>query len=301
MAFMAEQFRSSIGEYEARDAVRLGSLATGGIQPGEGQPHAAEVLRVLGTGNFHTASFGDLPAQCIDGQPGDDSLWPNTAGGSVLTTMVVVDLTQPLSQDARSEQIASLSAPRDMMAAFGRTLAVFQEKGLPIGGHTDDHAHGEASGCGANDKLPEIYKKLAEQTDGIRRIVQELGVTVDDTTHRLISANVRASHQGWQSRQALEKLQQSSGAVVPTLTGGHNEVAIVINTQPGTTLDRALLASEFGAQHQAFGVDAWAIKNLAEAVSDNDEQTDQLYAAALYYNVATALVLCGPDMPVVVL
>lgn len=269
----------------------LGPAATGTIQPNpERQPDHYEVLCRLAEGEFHTHSDGPLPVQCIDGRSGD-GIQPDTAGGSALTAMVADDLIRNRYQDGS----------HNLGTALIKALDDLRARNLPVGGHTDDHAHGELSGCGANDRLPEVYEKLTTQADTIRHMLRSLGVEVSDATHDKILANAQEKHSFLSGRQALNTLSQAPGAKVATLRGGHNEVAVIINQRPDTTLDRRALYEAYGDDYQAFNVDVWAIDNLTKRLATNLAEAHDLFVAALYYNLATGLTLCGPDMPVVAL
>lgn len=73
---------------------------------------------------------------------------------------------------------------------------------------------------------------------------------------------------------------------------------------PGTTLDRNTLAKKYGNTYQAFNVDAWAFEPTARAIvgdDASDETIQQVVLAMVYYNLATAITLCGPGMRMIVM
>lgn len=188
-------------------------------------------------------------------------------------------------------------------SAYRNVLAIVQAEGAPVGGHTDSHAHAEASGCGANDKLPAIYDFIARRGDELRTLAASLGVSVDTVTHQLITGNAAARTSFSAGAELLDELNQTvaMGGVVDALRGSHNEVVATINLRAGTTLNREALAREFGSDYQSFNVDAWSFAAAAEATSLSEEEASQKVAAMVYYNLATAGVLCGKAMRVVVL
>ncbi len=103
-------------------------------------------------------------------------------------------------------------------------------------------------------------------------------------------------------RELIAVLHESSDEAIDTLRGTHNEVVIALNTRAGTTLDHEALAAEFGENYEAFCVDAWAFENSARLIASNPEDATEVYekiVALAYYNVATALALCGPTMEIV--
>ncbi|MNH50294.1 hypothetical protein D3C73_19060 [compost metagenome] len=184
---------------------------------------------------------------------------------------------------------------------YRNIVTVLQGEGNPVGGHTDNHAHGEASGCGANDKLSLIYNFITRKGDDLRSLAGALGVEVSNETHALILGNAEARTSFSAGAELLSALDDAAGSEsIDRLIDGHNEVAAVINLRSGTTLDRAALAAEFGSDYQAFNVDTWAFAEAAEAISLSQEEADQKVVAMVYYNLATAGVLCGKDMRVIV-
>ena len=282
-----------IGEETPRAAV-LGDVAEGTIGAGEVLPERfGEFVERVAGGDFHVPVPQVYPAGCVDGRCGDDELAPNTAGGVALTALVADALTAGRFQNET----------HDTCSALAQAIDFLRRKDVPIAGHTDDHAHGKASGCGANDKLPMIFNLLQRKGDAVRGIVESLGVAVDDDTHQHLITNAQQPREFDTVREVFEQLRKADGAHIATLRGGHQEVMAVINLREGTTLDRTALATEFGEQLQSFNVDVWALKNLAEVLADgsDDGSANQLFRAMLYYNVATTLVLADSSLRVAVL
>lgn len=264
--------------------------AGGAIEAGlEQQERLDELTERLASGEFHVATDVALPAGCIDGRLGG-ALRPNTAGGSE-SLMVADDLT---TRRFAGEDGSTLTA-------YANTLRFLADSNLPIGGHDDEHAGGEKSGCGANDKLPQIYQFLADNGHVIRETALALGVEVDDATHEMITGNAAARQEFSAGSELLGKLAAIDAGSIDHLRGDHNEVVAVINGRPDTTLDRQALASEFGDAYEAFNVDVWSFAEAARAISLTPEEQNQKIAAMVYYNLATAHVLCGPNMRVVTL
>lgn len=271
--------------------IELGDAAEGVIEAGPGQQERLdELTKRLGSGEFHVPTDGTLPCGCVDGRPGG-ALRPNAAGGTE-TVFVADDLT--------TKRLAAEDG--STCGAYRNTVQLLQERGFDVGCHTDDHAHGDASGCGANDKLPAIYSYMTRKGDVLRQTAELLGVSVDDATHTLITGNAVARTEFSAGAELLTALREQAGdEAVDPLEGNHLEVAAVINKRPGTTLDRKALAAEFGLDYEAFNVDVWTFEEAARATSASEDEVRQKVAAMVYYNLATTYVLAGAKLRVVVL
>lgn len=268
--------------------------AEGTIQPPEGQEAQTARLVETVTGNEVYISIDEngIPFVCIDGRAGGHLVGPNSAGGS--ETLFVAD-------DLTTKRFASEDGSTG--TGYKNMLNVLKNAGYKIGGHDDSHNQGntEKSGCGANDRLPQIYDMIVRKSDAIRATAAKLGVEVDDATHELIVKNAAARAAFTPGADLLAELKEEGGdESVDKLVGDHNEAIVVINTRRGTTLSREKLAEGFGDQTQAFNVDVWAFENAAKVISADDDEARQKQIAMVYYNVATALVLCGPKMQVAV-
>lgn len=282
---------------ETFNFVKLGDLASaeGTIQgTPETHPEIDTFTDEISRGEYHVHTDIALPCSCIDGRPGA-RICPNAAGGTL--SLVVAD-------DLASRKFVGDGTTAD---AARRVFTSLHERGFPIGGHTADETHGaQNSGCGANDQLQKIYGIMARQSEQIRAIAETIGVAVDDETFRLIigRAHERADDSFSTGRDVLDAMNEAAGPEsVPSLHGGHGEVVAVINLRHGTTLDRDAIAEKHGLGYEAFNIDAWSFRAAAEALyPDADESELQATVAAMtYYNLATSLALCGPEMRVVVL
>lgn len=268
--------------------VFLLTQATGTIQAGpDQQTRLDELTSRLAAGDFFVPVVQKLASKCIDGRPGAKAIAPNSSGGSE-TLMVADDLTY--------KRFAAGST----LEGYSLVLNELQEAGQPIGGHTDDHARDAASGCGANDKLEPIYAFIAEHGEVLRGLAIELGVSVEDVAHDLIVTNAAARTEFSPGSELLTVLETADPKAVDVLNGEHKEVITVVNTVAGTTLNRLALAAEFGPSYQAFNVDAWTFPEVAAFLAKNEAEVPALVLAQTYYNFATAHVLCGPQMRVIV-
>lgn len=276
--------------------ITLNELGTGAIQAGEDQQERLEEFtNRVGSGEFHKETEGLIPCKCIDGRcGGHGALMPNSAGGSE-TLMVADDLTT---------KSFVLDGDSSTLGQFNETLAYLKEGGNPVGGHTTADLHGAPSGCGANDKLPAIYAYMAQGGDQLRAVaIGVLGYEISDEDHALIIGNAAARSEFSNGAEILSALKEQGGdECVDVLQGAHTEVVAIINRRPGATLDRDAVQAEFGDEYEAFNVDEWSFDEGARLISQTgDNEQRQKRIAMLYYNLATAGVLCGPTMRVTVL
>ncbi len=290
-----------MSEHEAKvfkqDELSLGQAAKGAIQPtAEQSEQLSEVENRILNGEFHVSVDSSVVTACIDGRLGAEPPRAASAGGTI--SLMVADYLTKRRQGTTEELMQ-------------RTVDYLAEKSLPLGDHTDDHASGDKTGCGANDNLEKIFNIIATKGQQIRALATDLGFgdfVNDDEVCDFIEQSAGASieNSGFFSKptEVIDVLQNAEGAVIDTLTGGHNEAMIVLNKRPKTTLDHNLMAEEFGEAVEAFNVDVWAFEASARAIADNPEYQAEVTAnitALIYYNFATALALCGPEMPVVTL
>jgi hypothetical protein len=264
----------------------------GQIQAGpEQQEYLEDVTAQLASGAFHVETIGRIPFGCIDGRDTRDGLYPkpDSAGGTE-TLFVADDLTSK-----------RFDTDGTTLTAYSATLNFVRQASYEVGGHTDEHAHGEGSGCGANDKLPIIYGYIAQYGDSLRELAGQLGVTASDEEFAIIMNNAAGRSEFSSGRALLDALREYGDEAADLLSGEHKEVAAVINTRPGTTLDRRALRVAFGEDYEAFNVDVWTFDEAAELIAPSPEKRDAVKLAMTLYNLATAHVLCGPQMRVIIL
>lgn len=264
----------------------LGELAKGTIEAREDQQDRfEEFTQRVGSGEFHIHTTDTVASACIDGRCGGVQR-PDAAGGTA--TLVV-------AYDLLSETDLSFLSHYDFVAANLKDLD------LPVGGHDDSNANENKCGCGACDRIAEIYDFMAKNADALRDVTTSLGISVNDEIHvRMQQGATRRTDfaTGPQLRQKIE----DHGGTVDHLRGEHNEVIAIINMRKGTTLDRDAVEAEFGPNYEAFNIDAWTFEEAARAIVGDDEQAiNDMVAAQIRYNLATANVLCGKNMPVIVL
>lgn len=245
-----------------------------------------------------------IPTKCVDGRGRLDGLRVlgyNAAGGTF--SLVMGDALTYQRYRHSGEK-----APEHAKRVFGE----LKKKEQTIGGHDADHTVSEADcGCGAEDRLddldpakPSILRYIARRGGDIRALLDSIGIDVTDEQHEMILANSQqliAEHYATGGAALRDAFVETSGEEsLERLTGSHNEVLLAINTQRGTTLDRAKIARELGPEYQAFNLDVPALEDGAGLLSIPPKEARAQFIAALYYNVATAAVLAGPSLRVVV-
>ncbi len=287
--------------------VTLDGLAEGVVGPGlritQGEISEAQVsafVAALGTDEAYAQVRDIVPHKCVDGRgrlDGVDSLGPDAAGG---TMSLVIGDALTSGKFWQQGDTASTHATR--------VLQSWRARGARVGGHDADGAHG-GCGCGACDKLEQTLAYIAGRGDELRAAIAALRVVVDDATHEEVkhaAQKLVASHYAGGGPAIIAAMRSVDPTCVETLTGEHNEVAVVINTKTGMTIDRAKVRSLSdkivpNAQLQTFNVDAWALHDSAEIMYDHDEQKVQaLYYATLCYNVAVAAVLSDASLRIIV-
>lgn len=280
-------------ENDKSDVMTLGSAAEGSIEAKDDQLERLDAFTErVATGAFHReVQIADLAA-CVDGRLPENrtgELVANSAGGT-LTYFVADHLT--------SRRVTGEGSTLD---CFTRIADYLKAQSVTLGDHTDSHAHDVKTGCGANDRLPDIYAYIANRGDVLREWAGKLGVDVPEETHLLIAERARSTTEFSPSTDIKAALlERTSPEMVPELQGDHKEVVTAVNMRENTTLDRAAMAEEFGPDMQAFNVDAWAFGQAASQIAGSEAEANQVVVAMVYYNLATAFVLSGPGMRAVV-
>jgi hypothetical protein len=193
---------------ERIEFMELGEAAQGAIEAGPNQQERLqEITERLGRGEFHTEIDWNvdqemLLARCVDGRipkDGANPLAPNSAGGTE-SIFVADDLT--------TKRYAAKDG--STLGGYANVTKALSLKGYAVGGHTDSHAHGEKSGCGANDKLPAIYQYMAENGDLLQALAEKLGVDVSDDTKETLVRNAAARGQFSEGAELLGVLKENA-------------------------------------------------------------------------------------------
>lgn len=186
------------------------------------------------------------------------------------------------------------------------SIADLAEREMDFGGHTDNHASGEKCGCGAIDQAPVIVQAAVTFKDEIAATIQTLGVS----THHLpeVMANYalyaeRIKDQPYSGKQTMQGVI-NSGKIVKELADDHRETRIVLNFVEGMTIDQQYVRDVTDGRAQAFGVDVWRMRQIAEKLTANQDGSinadaaEKAFLGELVYTLATASVLTKGDLPV---
>jgi hypothetical protein len=273
-----------------QDIGTLGEAARGSIEPTEVQLQRLDQLVVgVQSWEYFVQTGALIPYGCMDGRPGG-RLVPCAAGGT-LSLVVAADLVG--SQDAKDVSTAELT--RNVF----RTL---DARDFPVGDHSAEGATGDSSGCGANDNLRAIYSLLQDTSEEVRQLAGIFGVRPTDEDHSELMANAARRTEFSSGSDVLQAMRDESPAEnIDTLRGKHQEALIVINKRRGTVLDRDRIAQDYGDDMQLFVIDAWTFEDAAKALYPGADEAilQRAVTAIAYYQIATALTLCGPGMRVV--
>lgn len=295
-------------EAEQTAVALLGAPARGDINPqtrvDNGDIDAETIDRVAHEIDQHYVWLGGelvevsklIPCWCVDGRLDQEgaAFAPNAAGGTY--SLVVGDALI----DAQA-----LISNGETSASHAKTLFQgLQAHGYEIGGHQDNQANTGKCGCGACDKMGIIFQFIAENIHELSEKAASLGVAIDKTLQQKIKTNTEALLEANYVSSGPEMIKTVKDVAgedhVQTLLNDHNEVILVVNTKEGTTLDRRSLSKEFGDDYEAFNLDVWALDNGIKAIATSETEANEKLAASVLYNIATACVLAGPSLRLVV-
>jgi hypothetical protein len=238
------------------------------------------------------------PTRCIDGRilAGWETgallrqrpLGPKVAGGTAHAALAhrVVDTDQMTD---------NLLFEEDIKVVINR----FKDIGIGFGGHIDDNQTGLNTGCGAVDNINLILDRLQrpehqEQLRGLAQLI--LGEAFDgreianEVIGRMLyldalkptympKENNDPKGEFCYKKTIVETIRKEATKVqdtVPSLTGPHNEVALVLNFISGTTYDTDRFSSDHDNELQVFGWDIWQM----------EEEAKRLYEYNMHKSVA---------------
>jgi hypothetical protein len=197
----------------------------------------------------------------------------------------------------------------------------FQNLISNTGAHTDNHAKGEACGCGAIDKYPEITKNALKYRANIEATLRALyGESYEENVSAIES--VFATYQAVSDdetyfsnaagKTTMDLIKQD-GAVVKELSDQHLEAYVILNDIEGTTFDQRKFDTKLKnagveSEPQAFVVDIWRGRMYADATAkiavenipnvEFEEARKKAYADFLIRTLAVSSTLTAGDQPV---
>lgn len=273
-------------------------------------------LRAENLENFYRQCNKNARTRCIDGRPlaGSDEnsnqdLGPQVPGGTPMTALArrLVGFEGTLENAKLSDDISE-------------TMAAVQKIGFMFGGHIDSASEdiSNKTGCGAIDNMPAILEKIT--TPEFALIVKKmtmslLGGEFNMSVFREVLGGLiliqghRDSYFEKNSTgnykyidKVMDELRSKSNESDPVarLTGSHNEVALVINTVPGTTFDRDSFSASTENQIQIFGHDFWQSKELASLLYSDKKQANEFLTIRTMFAIATAMTLTDGSIDLII-
>ncbi len=192
---------------------------------------------------------------------------------------------------------------KSLNMVFEKAKDTLVEKGINFGGHTDEHAHGEDSGCGAIDRAPEAMVASLKYEGPIRGVIS---VLEDDTTgldevfanfRRYVSSDT-STQPAYSGRKVMDGIV-AAGKVVKKLGGEHRERRIILNKVRDHTVNQKLIRLVTGERAQVFAVDIWRLEDIAiKSYPDQPAIQRKALLSELVYTLAVAAVLTKGDLPV---
>jgi hypothetical protein len=195
------------------------------------------------------------------------------------------------------------------------------ELNIEYGAHTDNHAKGDACGCGAIDQYPGITANALTHRVNIEKTLKGLyGESYEENISAIES--VFATYQAIKDDetyfsnaqgQTTMGLIKRDGAVVKELADQHLEAYVVLNDIEGTTFDQRKFDAKLkkvgiDSEPQAFVIDIWRGRMYADAVAqiavenipniDFEEARKKAYADFLIRTLAVSATLTAGDQPV---
>lgn len=194
------------------------------------------------------------------------------------------------------------NSTKSVNGVFDEAITTLKMKEIPFGAHTDDHAHGENSGCGAIDKAPQIFSNAIKYENQIRETIGLIGIdtdSLDKVYNNFKNFADTIEGQSYSGSAVMDKVVDS-GVIVKELEGSHEEVAIVLNTVEGHTVDQDFIRELSDGQAQVFATDIHRLEQIANELFDDPAEQKQALLSMVVYTLATAATLTKGDLPVYV-
>lgn len=278
--------------------------ATGTINGGELDPSRAQEL--VSEIEKHMESVDPKsPSCCIDGRScvhtlegGPTDSRASVAGGALITAYAAAELVGWFGND-----------DSDVAVRLGRINRMLRANGINPGNHCDELAvqnqfvnpdtKKPVTGCGADDRLPEIMAKPYENEQAVNKLVKPLmGEEYNENLKLVPKEEIENKTKQWDPTDVVDAI--GNGEAIEVLESkpgepnhGHREMGVLFNYKDNTSLNRDAFVRNTG--EQIFVVDMWYIDKLATALAGGPnavEQRQQLKQAMVAYQVATYLALC---------
>lgn len=287
-----------------------------------------QVLNPDSLDHYYVRASDKAPSRCIDGrcvcnynETADTTdireLGPQNPGGTVAAALCA----RVAAWDSMfTEQFSLVEDIHYLNEVFSRI-------GFTVGGHIDDNAEGNKTGCGAIDKIPGILERSTNPVaqKQIRKMTKMMlgdyysQETVDSILGRLLSLQgmadeyfVRDEEGDYLFRKdTIDTLRTLNPKGVEQLGGAHKEIALVINLVKGATFHRDQFSLDNDHEVQMFNYDFWKSIELAEKLYpvDTDDEIKNKMNGALrtryitvraLFAVGTAMILTDGSLELVV-
>lgn len=224
---------------------------------------------------------------CVDGRAGKVNgelynAYPQMLGGSLMPVVLEWIINRP---------------KQNLNEVLPEVFQKLKEENYPLGVHTSTHAHEGKSDCGFADNLGKILTTLREKFDEIKTIITGASVDFNDEIwQRLNEQMEKINVEQLPTGETLIHQAQFQGAVIQVLDGEHQETAAIVNLKTNSSLN-----VDNNQQHQAFNLDLWLVKEIAEKFAW-DQNLSSALSLGLY--VATEMVLVEekgkPRLPILI-
>lgn len=197
--------------------------------------------------------------------------------------------------------------------AFEYAIFRLEEVGLNYGGHSHVTVGEGKSGCGAIDEAPAILSNTevyeTEIADNIRALVDpeqnraELDGMIETamTNFKELSDSQQSeseTEEPYKGGKILSKLLHRNKKIAE-LKGGHNEVAVVINTDmEDMTFDQEAVRKSTEGRAQVFPIDVPRLKEISQSMFEYEPDQKRAVISMLIYSLSTAATLTKGDLPV---
>lgn len=207
-------------------------------------------------------------------------------GGAVMSAAILIGLGETAADDPEG--------------VLHEAIKKLEAKNINFGGHTDDYAEAPNCGCGAIDKFPAILVASDTYWRNIRNVITISGFGISglgDVLQRFGKYAEKFKDSPYSGLTISEEIV-AAGKVVKQLAGNHIEKVIILNTVPGHTVNQAFIREQTGGKADAFAVDVWRMREIAEGLYDDPNLQERAFLAEVVYTLATAAVLTRGNLPV---
>lgn len=187
---------------------------------------------------------------------------------------------------------------------FSKAMSEMHDKMIGYGAHTDTHAQGPNCGCGAIDKAPLIVQNAVKFQKEIRGSIEALGIDtkgLDEVEAEFKAYSAEIDGQEYAGADVIKEVADN-GKVIKELDDNHKEMLVILNLVDGYTVDQEKVRFTSSSDVQAFAVDVWRVKQIADRLykTESDDIRHKALLSELVYTLATAATLTKGDLPVYV-